>query len=113
MGPPSLPTQGSAVPGLLPGIKVTIHLGELAKLREMAAQARSLWLGRTGRSSLTVAPGEPQVGFPSSRGHIAFKEEGDGRDAQEVRSGFPGSAVRLVRETGKPIARWPGTWGLA
>jgi len=60
------------VPGLLPGIKDTIHLGELAKLREMAAQARSLWLGRTGRSSLTVAPAEPQV-FLWQLSHIPVK----------------------------------------
>ena len=24
---------------------------------------------------------------------------------------FKEGAVRLVRETGKPIARWPGSWG--
>jgi hypothetical protein len=32
-------------------------------------------------------------------------------NTQEIRSGLPGSAVRLVRETGKPIAhvvRAPG-----
>jgi transposase len=42
--------------------------------------------------------------------HIALKEDGDGRDMQEVRSGLQGGhfkegAVRLVRETGKPIAQ--------
>jgi transposase-like protein len=29
----------------------------------------------------------------------------DGRDAQEVRPGFRECAVRLVRETGKPVAQ--------
>jgi transposase-like protein len=33
-----------------------------------------------------------------------LKGRGDGRDTQEVRSRFPEGAVRLVRETGKPIA---------
>jgi len=34
-----------------------------------------------------------------------LKEVGGGGDSAEVRSGLPRGAVRIVRETGKPIAR--------
>jgi transposase len=53
----------------------------------------------------TTASGGRLLRFPSYRGHIALEEDGDGRNAQEVRWDFKEGAVRLVRETGRPIAQ--------
>ena len=60
-------------------------------------QPRSPRSWRTFRSEL-----------PPDRGRIGYKRSGHAGEAKEVGSGGEG-AVRIVRETGKPIARWPAT----
>ena len=49
--------------------------------------------------------GPLSLGFPSGRGHIALEEDGDGRDARKFDRDFKEGAVRLVRETDKPVAQ--------
>ena len=44
------------------------------------------------------------LGFPSWRGGIALKEYGDAETRRKFDHDFREGAVRLVRETGKPIA---------
>ena len=65
-----------------------------------------------GHESTTSAATDPSavqayeaMGFPSYRGDIALKENGDGRDTQEVRPRFPGGRGAAGPETGKPIAQ--------
>jgi transposase len=57
------------------------------------------------------ALGEPAVGFPSYRRDVASKEV-IGDATAKFRSRVPGGAVRIVRETGKPIAQVARELGL-
>jgi hypothetical protein len=52
------------------------------------------------------------AGFPSQRGEILLRGEefSDEETRRKFDKDFREDAARLVRETGKPIAQWPGTW---
>ena len=45
------------------------------------------------------------MGFPSYRGHIALKEAAMAETRRKFDQDFREGAVRIVRETGKPIAQ--------
>ena len=46
-----------------------------------------------------------QLGFPSYRGDIAYKGGAMARTRRRFDEDFKAGAVRIVRETGKPIAQ--------
>lgn len=50
-------------------------------------------------------PSAGPVGFPSYRGHIALKEAAMAETRRKFDQDFREGAVRIVRETGKPIAQ--------
>jgi transposase len=52
----------------------------------------------------TTALPRPRIGFPSSRGDIALRSS-DGEDDRKFDHDFRQGAVRLVVETGRPIAQ--------
>ena len=91
------------------------------QVRGPAARGR----GSGSSASLQRCPGPPRhalclqiscsqplswVPLPARRDPLKGEEFSDEETRRKFDKDFSEDAVRLVRETGKPIAQWPGTW---
>jgi hypothetical protein len=91
------------------------------QVRGPAARGR----GSGSSASLQRCPGPPRhalclqiscsqplswVPLPARRDPLKGAEFSDEETRRKFDKDFSEDAVRLVRETGKPIAQWPGTW---
>jgi transposase len=84
------------IPGVdaLTAISIVAAVGDFTRFSSPGKLVSCLGLNpsvrQSGKSAAVHGPITKAVGFPSYRGDIALEEAGDGRDAAEVRPGFPG-----------------------